>query len=75
MRACTWAPADAIDKPGWMSRSCYETHHYHQPSGDQTDVELRGMIRTRSVAIGDAIANGADAPAFVPGDEFARIRR
>jgi Zn-dependent M28 family amino/carboxypeptidase len=75
------AGTDAIDKPAnWMREQIidYEMHHYHQPSDEiQPTWNFAGMIQDAQLgfAVGATIAGGGEAPAFVPGDEFAHARK
>jgi Zn-dependent M28 family amino/carboxypeptidase len=75
------AGTDAIGKPeGWMRQQIedYEAKHYHQPSDQlQPDWSFDGMIEddVLGFAVGYAVANADAMPAWLPGDEFAALRK
>ncbi|MDY6944943.1 MAG: M28 family peptidase, partial [Pseudomonadota bacterium] len=74
---------DFIGKPaGWgkEQHAVYEQKHYHQPSDEiQADWNYDGMIEDAQLMfyVGDNIANAspADAPKWLPGDEFEAARK
>jgi Zn-dependent M28 family amino/carboxypeptidase len=70
-----------IGKPeGWGKEQieAYEAHHYHQPSDQLTpDWNFDGMIEDAQLGFltGLVIADQAELPSWVPGDEFEAKRK
>jgi len=65
--------------PGWGREQveAWEEHHYHQPSDDyDPGWDLTGMVEDAQLAFrtGLLVAQAKNAPHWLPGDEFARLR-
>jgi Zn-dependent M28 family amino/carboxypeptidase len=75
------AGTDFIGKPaGWgrEQHEKFERTNYHQPSDQITpDWNFDGMIENAQLgfAIGVHVANNAQLPTWVPGDEFEAARK
>ena len=72
---------DFPDRPaGWGEQqfNAYNTANYHQPSDEYQDSwDFRGMIQQARIAllVGRRVADADAAPRYLPGDEFARVKR
>ncbi|HEY0684312.1 MAG TPA: M20/M25/M40 family metallo-hydrolase [Steroidobacter sp.] len=74
---------DFVGKPadwGKQQHEAYEEKHYHQPSDEiQADWNFDGMIEDAQLLfyVGNNVANAApaDAPKWLPGDEFEAARK
>ena len=72
---------DFVGRPeGWIKEQIesFEAHHYHQPSDEYNESwNFDGMLDDVRLGfwVGVNVANAAEAPAWLPGDEFAAARK
>jgi Zn-dependent M28 family amino/carboxypeptidase len=72
---------DFVGQPaawGKQQQEAYDAHNYHQPSDEiQPSWNFDGMIEDAQLGfwVGVDIANAADLPGWVPGDEFEGARK